>query len=152
MTFKLEFVSELEQVKSALAEFMEYLKSAFPGAEKETVYEVRLILSELLYNAVIHGNKRDKTKAVLIEAKAEAEVRAEVRAEAGDGFLCCYVTDQGSGFDYESVIKNHSTNPDKCLESDHGRGVRLARCLADELKYIPPGNKVRFKKRVVTYG
>jgi serine/threonine-protein kinase RsbW len=138
--FTLSFASGMEQVKPTLARFMGYLEDAFPGACAEALSDIRLILSELLFNAVIHGNGNDTKKTVWLEA------------ETGDGFLRCLISDQGNGFDYASLLSSFTSCAGDCLESDHGRGVQLARCLSDGFEYMPPGNRVFFKKRVIKHG
>ncbi|MDR1706133.1 MAG: ATP-binding protein [Clostridiales bacterium] len=138
--FELSFSSGMGHVKPTLARFMRYLDDTFPGACAEALSDIRLILSELLFNAVIHGNGNDTKKTVRLEA------------ETGGGYLQCFITDQGDGFDYASVLSSFSSCPGDCLESDHGRGVQLARCLSDGFEYMPPGNRVFFKKKVTRHG
>ena len=73
-----------------------------PGAEPD----VELALREALDNAVVHGNQENPERKVRIRCRPGNEISI-------------VVTDQGEGFDFETILRNGITlDPD----SEHGRG------------------------------
>jgi serine/threonine-protein kinase RsbW len=88
---------------------------------------ILLSIQEAVKNAIIHGNKLDKTKTVRISFQ---------RLTNGLSFT---VTDQGDGFDFRSVpspIETESENVKAC------NGIFLIRSLADKVSYNARGNLV----------
>lgn len=90
------------------------------GLEESKLPGLLLAITEATTNAIIHGNKKDKTKSVFISADITKDT------------LIFKVKDQGTGFD-PSLIPD-PTAPENLLK-DSGRGLYLMRIYADELKY-----------------
>ena len=93
----------------------------------ERYNDVMLILTEAVTNAIIHGNKQDPSKKVVITVKLD------------DQNLTIIVKDEGPGFDPEKV-----PNP---LEQENllktgGRGIYLINQYADYVHYSDKGNQV----------
>jgi len=93
-------------------------------------HKLMVSLTEAVNNAIIHGNKLDAAKKVV------------VRCEILPGWLLVVVTDEGAGFKPKTV-KNplHKKN----LLRTSGRGVFLMRTLMDRVEFDvhPTGSKVR---------
>ena len=89
-------------------------------------FEVKLIISEALTNAYIHGNHRDDHKPI------------KVNWEICNDILCIKVKDSGQG--------NHSfnNNENKDLLSESGRGLLIISAYTDEV--IFEGNTIIMKK------
>jgi serine/threonine-protein kinase RsbW len=87
-------------------------------------------LTEAVTNAIIHGNKQDRSKTVSIKL-------AQTR-----GGLAVRVTDQGCGFNYEQLPD--PTSPERLCECG-GRGVFLMNQLCDKIRYINGGNTVEMQ-------
>lgn len=83
---------------------------------------------EAANNAILHGNKLDEKKDV------------SIKFEWDNKELHLIVTDQGQGFDYNSVPD--PTAPEN-VEKVSGRGVFLMEKLSDELKFTENGRKVK---------
>ncbi len=109
-------------------------------------------LSELLFNAVEHGNlgiTYDEKTRLLAEGRWEAEVArrlalpeqarrfGEVRVRRMPGRLELVIADQGPGFDYARFLELDEQR----VFDNHGRGIAMARLELD-LEYIDPGNRV----------
>ena len=90
-------------------------------------------LTEAVNNAIIHGNKQDKTKTVSIKL-AQTRTGLAVR-----------VTDQGRGFSYDDLPD--PTSPERLCECG-GRGVFLMNQLCDKLRYIDGGCTVEMQFRL----
>lgn len=111
-------------------------------------------LSELLLNAVEHGNlgiTYEEKSALLAGGDWLGEIErrlglpeyagkaAELRFERGRDEVHLVITDQGSGFDWEPYL---TIAPDRVFHR-HGRGIAMASRLSfDRLEYRPPGNQV----------
>lgn len=83
---------------------------------------------EAVNNAIIHGNKTDKSKYV------------KVVFDLKETCLAITVEDEGSGFN-PGIIPD-PTSPGN-IEKLHGRGVYLMRNLADNIEFNPNGNLVK---------
>jgi CheY-like chemotaxis protein len=111
-------------------------------------------LSELLINAVEHGNLgityEDKSK-LNEEGTWEAEVlrrlalpenadkRVTVSFECEEDEMRFLISDQGKGFDWESYLE---ISPERAFDN-HGRGIAMARMVSfDRLEYLGNGSQV----------
>jgi serine/threonine-protein kinase RsbW len=134
---ELSFRSELLNAKLAVMKIQNFLRSANPSLTYEDQTDLKLVFSELLYNAVVHGNKGDSSKNVHLEVEFE------------DGMISGRITDEGSGFDYRELLRRMD---DEDLFDECGRGIRLVYSLTDELFFNIAGNVIRFHKRVAAHG
>ena len=125
--------SELSQVKGAIQEILRFLDSSAPLMSADDRTDLKLVFSELLVNAVLHGNKGDRRKRVFLTA--------EVRDET----VFSSITDEGAGFNYESVVRGPVSSD---IFDESGRGVRIACSLTDSFGYNKKGNQIHFHKRV----
>jgi serine/threonine-protein kinase RsbW len=94
------------------------------------LHKVMVSLTEAVNNAILHGNKADPTKKVL------------VRCEVLPGWLLFLIEDQGRGFKLD-----HVKNPlkEENLMRESGRGIFLMRTLMDKVEFeqTPVGTQVR---------
>ncbi len=111
-------------------------------------------LSELLLNAVEHGNLgisyTEKTElitqrrwqqevAARLEHPEHRDKQVKVRVRRRHGVLEITIKDHGRGFDWRKFL----TLDPKRASVSHGRGIALARALSfDEVEYHGPGNEV----------
>ena len=90
-------------------------------------FRLRVVLSEALSNAIVRGNCEDRTKWV------------EVRAELVPEVIKVQVTDEGCGFNPESVPE--PLQPEQ-LDEASGRGLFLIRKLVDAVQFNEQGNSI----------
>jgi len=85
---------------------------------------IMLAIEEAVKNAIIHGNKQDRNKQVILTYQRKREG------------LCFTIQDEGEGFNPLEI-----PNP---IDSDEvkGNGVFLIRSLADKVTYNETGNQV----------
>lgn len=97
--------------------FIEGILRGF-GAEESIVADIAISVSELVNNAILHGNKSLTEKAVT------------VTISKGNGEVAITVADQGGGFDPSSV-----ENPidDANLLKEVGRGLFIVKSLMDKV-------------------
>lgn len=99
----------------------------------EQLFEIKVVLNELIVNALCHGNKCDLDKATYITYKL-----------LNNNYLYISVKDEGGGF--EKRIEEHSL--EDCIEAvnrnfcEHGRGLIIVEKLCDKVKFNKCGNKV----------
>ncbi len=97
------------------------------GVKQDNYGKIMVAAMEAVNNAITHGNKSDPQKKVDIEISYENN---EIRVK---------VTDEGSGFDPESIPD--PTKPEN-IEELSGRGVFLMSRLADTIEFNENGNSV----------
>lgn len=126
--------SVVESVDGAEESVRRFAEEA--GFEDTDRYFIGLAVREILINAIKHGNRFDQSKKV------------GLRLSANSDDLTIEVTDQGEGFQIESV-------PDprlpENLERRSGRGITIALAVMDEFsvdRNAPGGTHVRMAKRL----
>ena len=125
-TFIQSIPSSVEDLcKKVISELREF------GFSQDHLFSVHLAMEEAFVNAIEHGNKMDPAKEVRIDYTVSRE-KVEV-----------FVTDQGTGFDPESV-------PDpRCGENlykPNGRGLLLMKTYMDTVEFNKEGNRVKMEK------
>jgi len=85
---------------------------------------IMIAVIESVNNAIIHGNKTDKNKTVLLSATLQDEQ------------IVFIVSDEGQGFDHLSLPD--PTAPEN-IEKIGGRGIFLIKNLADEVSFKSEG-------------
>jgi len=105
-----------------IAEADEFLEGALRRNKvpEALVTDVAIATTELVNNAIVHGNKSNPHKTVTLEIAFT------------DDEITVRVTDQGAGFD-----PSHIPDPlaEENLLREVGRGVFIVRSLMDEVRY-----------------
>lgn len=96
------------------------------GRADET-HRAKLLINEVVVNAVKHGNQFDAGKEVLLDIDV-CDHRVDIRVE-----------DEGNGFNPESVPDPRTQEN---IHRDHGRGLYLIQSLADEVCIEQGGRRV----------
>ena len=91
----------------------------YGGNREKLAYELNLVLTEAMANAILHANEGDPEKEVHVEI-AIIDQRLTIR-----------VYDHGQGFDIRQFAE-----PGHPLE-EHGRGIYLIHSIMDEVGYFP---------------
>lgn len=90
----------------------------------------KLILSEAVTNAIVHGNKEDPTKSV------------HVKVFISDQSISADVKDEGAGFKPEE--KKNPLKEENLLDTG-GRGIFLIRQFSDHLEFRENGTLLHFR-------
>ena len=122
--------------------------------DTETRYKLQTVLTEMLFNALEHGNCgisfQDKTEwleqgkniVTLIRQKARLgeneKKRIYISYTLDTQHAEFVIRDDGEGFDWRSRV-NRTVAPDT-----HGMGIGLSESLINKLTYNDKGNEVRF--------
>ena len=116
---KLESITQLESLVEEIADRYQISEDTFAN--------MMTCLNEVATNAIVHGNKLDADKKVIINA--EVDGRRSIWT----------ITDEGEGFDYINLAD--PTAPEN-IENLAGRGVFIVKHLADHCVFNAKGNEV----------
>jgi serine/threonine-protein kinase RsbW len=94
---------------------------------------VLIAVTEAVTNAISYGNRNDVTKQVTVEFQNKGRR------------LSVSVSDEGQGFDYESLPD--PTDPEN-IEKLEGRGIFLMKSLSDGLSFQNKGSKVEMSFKI----
>ncbi len=103
------------------------------GCLAEHQAELEIALREALANAVLHGNRSDSAKKVLVRAYCDPKKG-----------LVIAVRDEGLGFDPNKVPDPRREDR---VELTHGRGIFLMRELMDHIEHRKGGREVVLYKK-----
>jgi serine/threonine-protein kinase RsbW len=103
------------------------------NVSEDTFANMMTSLSEATINAIVHGNKLDPTKKVIVNAEVEGKR------------IVWTVTDEGEGFDYNNLPD--PTAPEN-IENLTGRGVFIIKHLADQCIFNSKGNEVELHFKI----
>ena len=112
-------ICELEVFVQQLSEKYKICQERYP--------DILISLTEAVNNAIIHGNRENQVKEVVVE---------HTYNEKGLTFV---VSDEGNGFDSQDIPDPTGVEN---LEKLGGRGVFLMRQLADRLRFTNNGRSV----------
>jgi serine/threonine-protein kinase RsbW len=129
--YTLQLPSNPESI-TQLEALIEEIADKYHVAE-DTFANMMTCLNEAAINAIIHGNKLDMSKKVIINAEVDLKR------------IIWTVTDEGEGFDY-----NHLADPTapENLESLTGRGVFIIKHLADQCIFNTTGNEIELHFKI----
>ena len=133
-TFQFNQISEWYKRKEEIKEHMLHLDFSLKEIEQTAI-----ALDEMCLNALIHGNKKKKSKCVTVISMMDFS-RVEFT-----------ISDEGDGFKPETV-----PDPTVCIEElmvrdieeefTHGRGIWITDSLMDSIEYNSKGNRVKIQK------
>lgn len=114
--------------------FVEGILRGF-GVDESTIADIAISVSELVNNAICHGNKLQEEK------------RVTVKVGKADSMVNISVSDQGSGFNPVTISDPLA---EENLMKDVGRGVFIVKQLMDsvEITPSPEGTTVLIKKTI----
>ena len=113
---------------------------AAAGATPAEQTALEAALREAIANASIHGNEQDPDKEIEVEF-----------LQAG-GWVEIAVSDQGTGFDFDSQLDelSHDIAELAAERLSQGRigglGLAMIQRCTDRMRFEPPGNRIRFGK------
>lgn len=102
------------------------------GLEEDKFNSLSLSFSEAASNSIVHGNKKDPSKKIIITVKVEPHQ------------FIVIIKDEGNGFNLKSVPD--PTQPENILK-DSGRGIHIMKSFLDNLEYnfTPEGTETILK-------
>ncbi|WP_235854006.1 ATP-binding protein [Mucilaginibacter terrenus] len=129
--YTLQLPSKYESI-TQLEALIEEIADKYQVSE-DTFANMMTCLNEAAINAIVHGNKLDESKTVIVNADVDAKR------------IIWTITDEGPGFDYNHLPD--PTAPDR-LEELTGRGVFILKHLADQCIFNAKGNEVELHFKI----
>ena len=129
MPVYLQFLSYYEEIDTVSAHVLRDMDET--GYSDESIRKMKLTITELLANAIGHGNKDDHSKKVTMGHMVENTA------------VTVAVMDEGDGFNPSSIPD--PTLPENLIK-DHGRGLYIVRNHVDEIHFNKKGNRVLIRK------
>jgi len=126
LEFKLILESNLRNSLNKLEEFLDSIMK-YVRIDQRKFTNIIVTLSEALTNAIIHGNKFQRSKLVYLEANLYPDS------------LSFSLVDEGSGFD---LIAVKDPLKEENLFTLHGHGILIMKYLSDSLSYSEEGRKI----------
>jgi anti-sigma regulatory factor (Ser/Thr protein kinase) len=125
----LQFISYYEEMDAAAGVILRDMDAA--EFADDVIRKMKITLTELLANAIGHGNREDHSKKATIGHMVNS-------TEAAVGIM-----DEGEGFDPAQVPD--PTLPEN-LVKDHGRGLYIVNDYVDEMVFNEKGNRILIRK------
>lgn len=140
LKYFIEMPSDIDNMRRAVKDITGYIRSSCENLDSDCMFELKVILNELLLNAVKHGNKGDPGKSVRVTCGI-----------ASEEYIYLMVEDQGSGHDCKCLpCRNDNAADEKevCEMKETGRGIMIVRNLCSKMKFNNRGNKVVILKTI----
>jgi serine/threonine-protein kinase RsbW len=130
----LDFVSDLKFTEFSVLVFS-YIKNLL-HIKDDDFFKVEISLREVINNAILHGNKSDKTKRVHVTFRwSKSRLRLRVKDE------------NPNKVDFKAIDKGLESND---LLSFNGRGIMIMRSYMDKVKFNPSeaGTEIIMEKKL----
>ena len=124
-TIKIEIPSINENIR-IIESFIDNAKERF-NLDDDIYGNIMIAVTESVNNAIMHGNKNDRTKNVTLSLSLN------------DNVINFQVRDEGLGFDFQNLPD--PTAPEN-LDKPSGRGIFLMKHLSDEVNFSNNGSMV----------
>ncbi len=133
--------STIGSIGTVVDELINNLQDKYGAVSDGTLFELKVILNEMLINAVRHGNKEDEKKCVKVKSYVK-----------GQDVIFIIVEDEGIGYDFYSTCNCRTPycDEDNPLEvNESGRGIMIVKSLCDKVKVNSKGNKIVIAKSII---
>ena len=124
-TIKIEIPSINENIR-IIESFIDNAKEKF-NLDDDIYGNIMIAVTESVNNAIMHGNKNDRTKNVTLSLSLNNNI------------INFKIRDEGHGFDFQNLPD--PTSPEN-LDKPSGRGVFLMKHLSDEVNFSNNGSLV----------
>lgn len=124
--YRVELATDLSRVGEVVDTVCACCFAAAPPTSR-TQFRLCTIVAEAVANAMLYGNGGDPERRVVIEV------------ELGDDQMVIAVSDEGDGFDHETVPL---PTGDESREAIRGRGLFMIHRLADHVAFNDRGNTI----------
>ncbi len=129
--------SDIKYICPVVEEILRFLDNAYGELSDCCKFELKVILNELISNAIRHGNKCIQAKEV------------QIHAEIVEGKSIIKIADEGSGFNPAEKLSSaweNKTNEELLDLCETGRGLLIVKSLADKIMFNKKGNIITVVK------
>lgn len=113
---KYSILSDRLNVPNVVAQIMEYIEKKTNSMGCPCLFDIKVVLNELISNAVIHGNKEDASRPV------------DITVDYSENKIAFEITDRGLAFTPQN-------REDLGIMCETGRGVSICTMLCKKLEY-----------------
>jgi len=124
-TIKIVIPSISENIR-IIESFIDNAKEKF-NLDDDIYGNIMIAVTESVNNAIMHGNKNDRTKNVTLSLSLN------------DNVINFKIKDEGKGFDFQNLPD--PTSPEN-IDKPSGRGIFLMKHLSDEVNFSKNGSMV----------
>ena len=137
--YVIRFQADIVNLKRVIGEALEYYERSFNLMDEDTRLELKIVLNELLINAVKHGSKAGAVCYVKLIAGMIA-----------DDCALLIVEDDGDGYDTSAYKNRDGVRFGGELDDieETGRGIYLVKNLCEDFMVNEKGNKVVINKKL----
>jgi serine/threonine-protein kinase RsbW len=137
LRYKNEIPSEICNICGLISGILSFIENTNGKLDACADFELKVILNELILNAIKHGNncdplKKVKTSVVITNRK----------------YIILLVEDEGEGYDYKIKCNCTKFKEDFFEMKESGRGIFIVSNLCDRIKFNKKGNKVIALKKL----
>ncbi len=125
----LQFLSYYEEIDMVLANLLRDMDNI--GYSDESIRKMKLTVTELLANAIGHGNEGDHTKKVTMGHLVK------------EPYVTVAIMDEGKGFVFDDIPD--PTLPENLIK-DRGRGLFIVGHYVDKMQFNKKGNRILIRK------
>ena len=133
--------AKVENIRETVNDILDYFDKVYGQLNETTHFELKVVINELLINAIKHGSKENEDKYVKVAAVLKNNEYAQLVIE-----------DEGDGYDTTNAgqYPTDSAEPESIEElSENGRGIFIVRNLCDNITVNQKGNKVIVNKKLI---
>ncbi len=139
--YKLSMPSNINCIQGVVSRTISFLRKHVLLNEN-TIFDIKVMLNELLVNSILHGNNEDDNKKVFIEVGL---------SDCNQIYLI--IEDEGKGIyanlKANSLIDYFNRKKKKInMLNDRGRGLEIVWALCDTIKLNKKGNKLVILKNL----
>lgn len=124
--------SDLGLMGNLVGDALNFIRNECRINDEIELFEIKVILNELVLNGIMHGNREDRKKSVKVHLSLKE-----------DDHIYITVEDEGPGYDYKQVIESCELSM-----KETGRGILIVRELSERLIFNNAGNRITVVKRV----
>jgi serine/threonine-protein kinase RsbW len=139
-----DVVDDKNSIREASKIVLDYIKSKCNLVDEQTLFDVKIIINEILTNSKRYGCSLRKDCKTGIKNMANIVVGI-----SGNKELYLIVQDYGKGFNY-SLVLNKCTDIELCIKDikESGRGMLIVKNLSDRVTFNKKGNKIVVIKKL----
>jgi serine/threonine-protein kinase RsbW len=140
LKYKKEIPSDVNSMCELISGILTYVDDTYGKINDCVRFELKVILNELILNAIKHGNRNELSKKVKISVSI-----------LKSGYVLFLIEDEGEGYDYNCKLKKNVIVEieEDCYDlKETGRGIHIVSNLCDKIKYNRKGNKVIALKKI----
>lgn len=133
-------INKNTNIRTLIEEILKFLFNEGICTEQDILFEIKVILNELIQNAMCHGNKNDIAKSV----------KLNVTIDKNNIYIV--VEDEGEGYNFKQLLT--SINGNKTIScgiydlKESGRGMSIVKSFSEKISFNSKGNRIEIIKRI----